>query len=81
MSALSVDNVTKRFDRRTAVELVLLGRLFRSGLLAQGQRPTLEEMIGRMRGRTIMAKPLRLRANPTIAGRKNFGFTRGATSA
>jgi ABC-type Na+ efflux pump permease subunit len=33
----------------TALELVLLGRLFRASLLAQGQRPNLKEMIARMR--------------------------------
>jgi hypothetical protein len=33
----------------TAIELVLLGRLFRASLLAQGQRPNLAEMINRMR--------------------------------
>ena len=32
-----------------AVEIVLLGRLFRASLLAQGQRPNLGEMISRMR--------------------------------
>jgi ABC-type Na+ efflux pump permease subunit len=33
----------------TAIELVLLGRLFRESLLAQGQRPGLAEVIARMR--------------------------------
>jgi ABC-type Na+ efflux pump permease subunit len=33
----------------TAAELVLLGRLFRASLLAQGQRPNLREVIARMR--------------------------------
>jgi ABC-type Na+ efflux pump permease subunit len=33
----------------TALEIVLLGRLFRASLLAQGQRPNLGEMIARMR--------------------------------
>ena len=33
----------------TAMEIVLLGRLFRASLLAQGQRPNLGEMIARMR--------------------------------
>lgn len=33
----------------TAAELVLLGRLFRASLLAQGQRPNLAEVISRMR--------------------------------
>ena len=33
----------------TAGELVLLGRLFRASLLAQGQRPNLREMVSRMR--------------------------------
>ena len=33
----------------TAVEIVLLGRLFRASLLAQGQRPNLSTMISRMR--------------------------------
>ena len=32
-----------------AVEIVLLGRLFRASLLAQGQRPNLREVISRMR--------------------------------
>ena len=35
----------------TILELVLLGRLFRASLLAQGQRPTLREAIARMRQR------------------------------
>ena len=33
----------------TAVSLILVGRLFRASLLAQGQRPSLKEMIARMR--------------------------------
>ena len=33
----------------TALELVLLGRLFRASLLAQGQRPSVREMFARMR--------------------------------
>jgi ABC-type Na+ efflux pump permease subunit len=33
----------------TAAEMVLLGRLFRQSLLAQGQRPNLKEVISRMR--------------------------------
>jgi len=33
----------------TAAEVVLLGRLFRASLLAQGQRPNLREVISRMR--------------------------------
>lgn len=33
----------------TATEFVLLGRLFRSSLLAQGQRPNLREVVARMR--------------------------------
>ena len=33
----------------TAMEIVLLGRLFRASLLAQGQRPNLREVIARMR--------------------------------
>jgi ABC-type Na+ efflux pump permease subunit len=33
----------------TAAEMVLLGRLFRASLLAQGQRPNLKEVISRMR--------------------------------
>ena len=33
----------------TAVSLVLVGRLFRASLLAQGQRPNLREVIARMR--------------------------------
>jgi ABC-2 type transport system permease protein len=33
----------------TAVELVLLARLFRASLLAQGQKPSIAEMIARMR--------------------------------
>jgi ABC-type Na+ efflux pump permease subunit len=33
----------------TAAEIVLLGRLFRASLLAQGQRPNLREVISRMR--------------------------------
>jgi ABC-type Na+ efflux pump permease subunit len=33
----------------TAAELVLLGRLFRASLLAQGQRPNLREVVARMR--------------------------------
>ena len=33
----------------TAVELVLLARLFRASLLAQGQKPSIGEMISRMR--------------------------------
>jgi ABC-type Na+ efflux pump permease subunit len=33
----------------TAAEIVLLGRLFRASLLAQGQRPNLSEMISRIR--------------------------------
>ena len=33
----------------TVIELVLLGRLFRASLLAQGQRPNLREVISRMR--------------------------------
>ena len=33
----------------TAVELVLLARLFRASLLAQGQKPSISEMISRMR--------------------------------
>jgi ABC-2 type transport system permease protein len=32
-----------------ALELVMLGRLFRASLLAQGQKPGLSELIGRMR--------------------------------
>ena len=32
-----------------AIEIVLLGRLFRASLLAQGQRPNLREVIARMR--------------------------------
>ena len=32
----------------TAVELLLLGRLFRASLLAQGQRPNLREVVSRM---------------------------------
>ena len=32
-----------------AIEIVLLGRLFRASLLAQGQRPNLREVISRMR--------------------------------
>lgn len=35
-----------------AVEIVLLGRLFRASLLAQGQRPNLREVISRMRAVT-----------------------------
>ncbi|HEX8840970.1 MAG TPA: ABC transporter permease [Sphingomicrobium sp.] len=34
----------------TALELVLLGRLFRASLLAQGQRPNLAEVVARIRG-------------------------------
>ena len=33
----------------TIIELVLLGRLFRASLLAQGQRPNLRELVARMR--------------------------------
>jgi ABC-2 type transport system permease protein len=33
----------------TAAEMVLLGRLFRASLLAQGQRPNLGQVISRMR--------------------------------
>ena len=33
----------------TALELVLLGRLFRASLLAQGQRPNLAEIAARIR--------------------------------
>jgi len=33
----------------TIVELILLGRVFRSSLLAQGQRPNLREVVARMR--------------------------------
>jgi ABC-type Na+ efflux pump permease subunit len=33
----------------TAIELVLLARLFRASLLAQGQKPSIGEMISRMR--------------------------------
>ena len=33
-----------------AVELILLGRLFRASLLAAGQRPSLKTMLNRMRG-------------------------------
>jgi len=33
----------------TALELVMLGRLFRESLLAQGQRPNLAEVVARMR--------------------------------
>ena len=33
----------------TALELVLLARLFRASLLAQGQKPSIAEMIARMR--------------------------------
>jgi ABC-type Na+ efflux pump permease subunit len=33
----------------TAIELVLLARLFRASLLAQGQKPSISEMISRMR--------------------------------
>jgi len=33
----------------TAAEIVLLGRLFRASLLAQGQRPNVREMLSRMR--------------------------------
>jgi ABC-2 type transport system permease protein len=33
----------------TGIELVLLGRLFRASLLAQGQKPSLREVISRMR--------------------------------
>jgi ABC-type Na+ efflux pump permease subunit len=33
----------------TALELILLGRLFRESLLAQGQRPSLTEVVARMR--------------------------------
>jgi ABC-type Na+ efflux pump permease subunit len=33
----------------TALELVMLGRLFRESLLAQGQRPKLAEVVARMR--------------------------------
>jgi ABC-type Na+ efflux pump permease subunit len=33
----------------TAAEFMLLGRLFRASLLAQGQRPNLREMVSRMR--------------------------------
>jgi ABC-type Na+ efflux pump permease subunit len=33
----------------TAAEMVLLGRLFRASLLAQGQRPNVREVISRMR--------------------------------
>jgi ABC-type Na+ efflux pump permease subunit len=33
----------------TAAELVLLGRLFRASLLAQGQKPNMREMLSRMR--------------------------------
>jgi ABC-type Na+ efflux pump permease subunit len=33
----------------TAAELVLLGRLFRASLLAQGQRPNLAEVVARIR--------------------------------
>jgi hypothetical protein len=32
-----------------AIEIVLLGRLFRASLLAQGQRPSLAEVLSRMR--------------------------------
>lgn len=35
----------------TAIELVLLARLFRASLLAQGQRPNLAEVVARIRGR------------------------------
>jgi ABC-2 type transport system permease protein len=34
----------------TAIELVLLARLFRASLLAQGQRPNLAEVVARIRG-------------------------------
>ena len=34
-----------------AVELVLLGRLFRASLLAQGQKPGLAELLARLRQR------------------------------
>ena len=33
----------------TVLSIVLLGRLFRSSLLAQGQRPNLKEVVARMR--------------------------------
>jgi hypothetical protein len=33
----------------TTVEVALLGRLFRASLLAQGQRPSLAEMVSRIR--------------------------------
>jgi len=33
----------------TALELVMLGRLFRESLLAQGQRPSLAEVVARIR--------------------------------
>jgi ABC-type Na+ efflux pump permease subunit len=33
----------------TAIELILLGRLFRESLLATGQRPSLAEVVARMR--------------------------------
>jgi ABC-type Na+ efflux pump permease subunit len=32
-----------------ALELIMLGRLFRASLLAQGQKPGLSELVGRMR--------------------------------
>jgi ABC-type Na+ efflux pump permease subunit len=34
----------------TAIELVLLARLFRASLLVQGQRPNLAEVVARIRG-------------------------------
>jgi ABC-2 type transport system permease protein len=36
----------------TAIELLLLGRLFRASLLAQGQRPTLSQVLSRIRSST-----------------------------
>ncbi|WP_338502585.1 ABC transporter permease [Sphingomonas kaistensis] len=38
-----------------ALQLLLLGRLYRASLLAQGQKPTLKELAARLRGRSVEA--------------------------
>lgn len=38
-----------------ALQLLLLGRLYRASLLAQGQKPTLKELAARLRGRSAEA--------------------------
>nr|WP_314445977.1 ABC transporter permease [uncultured Sphingomonas sp.] len=38
-----------------ALQLLLLGRLYRASLLAQGQKPTLRELADRLRGRSLEA--------------------------